>query len=219
MTRKDAEYKSHPTWASLQISRVSGQATLFGSQVQHQHFIELRVCPMKRKHDLGQDWYYAEPMPYIEIQMTAAQFAEAITSLNMGSGVPCTLNSLNGKMLPRPPAEESEPERVRQYVNEKTVESRQEIKAAQARLDEILAKPTIGKADRATIKDLNEKISNLVRRDLPFYMEQFTEATERVTAKAAAEFEAMVASKLTSLGLSSMQSLLQLGEDKKEPKV
>jgi hypothetical protein len=216
MTRKDAEYQSHPTWASLQISRVSGQADLFGSQVQHQHFIELRVCPMKRKHDLGQDWYYAEPVPYIEIQMTAAQFAEAITSLNMGNGIPVTLHSFSGKPLGRPPKEDSEPERVKKYVAEQVVEAKQECKELQAKIDEILAKPTIGKGDRALIKSMTERISKLFSTNLPFYTEQFTEATERVSSKAATEFEAMVASKLTSLGLSSMQSLLQLGE-KKEP--
>jgi len=126
------EYKKHKSWGSLQISRVSGQVNLYGSHVTHQHFIEMRILASERKHDLGQDWYYAGGEPYIVVQMSSAQFAEAITSLNTSmSGTPCTIRYFNGEDFPRPPAEESEGERSKEYMKVSVAESQEDIEACQ----------------------------------------------------------------------------------------
>jgi len=214
----DEEYKSHPSWGSLQISRVSGQVNLFGSAVSHTHFIEIRVGKMQRKHDLGQDWYYASGDHDLILQLSAAQFAEAITSLNMGSGTPCTLRYVNGKgSLPRPPEETTEHERVAEHVRKKSLEGEQEIPKYQARIAEILAKPSIGKADRVEIAKLTDLISGTVKRNIPFYTEQFEDAAERTVQKAKTEFEAMVVARFTDLGLNAAQAeLLKLAPPKEK---
>jgi hypothetical protein len=45
--------------------------------------------------------------------MSAAQFADMITSLNMGSGTPCTLHYLAGVEVPSPPDHVTEAEHIR----------------------------------------------------------------------------------------------------------
>ena len=61
--------------------------------------ITLRISPAYMDRDLNYDRYYAENHPYIEINMSQSQFAQAITSLNMGAGVPVTLRQINGEYI------------------------------------------------------------------------------------------------------------------------
>lgn len=74
-------------------------AFLFGSSIKHHDIITLRISPAYMDRDLNYDRYYAENHPYIEINMSQSQFAQAITSLNMGAGVPVTLRQINGEYI------------------------------------------------------------------------------------------------------------------------
>ena len=88
-----SERVKHPSFANLYIGRSqsSGKVALFGSSIKHHDIINLRISPAFMDRDLNYDRYYAENLPYIEIAMSQSQFAQAITSLNMGAGVPVTL--------------------------------------------------------------------------------------------------------------------------------
>ena len=205
---RNEDYKTHPSWGMISFSRATGGNTnLFGSHVTHSHHIQLRICPGSRKHDLGQDWYHAELTPFIDVQMSVSQFAEAITSLNMGAGVPCTIRYLDGKEVPRPPKEDSESDRTSDYVKRQSIKAGQTIVEAKATISEILARPSVGKKDRELIERLVETISTQMINNLPFYIDQYTEATERVTTKAKMEFEAMVMHHFSKLGVQAAEDL------------
>lgn len=96
-----SERVKHPSFANLYIGRsqCSGKQALFGSSIKHHDIINLRISPAFMDRDLNYDRYYAENLPYIEIAMSQSQFAQAITSLNMGAGVPVTLTRLNGEYI------------------------------------------------------------------------------------------------------------------------
>jgi hypothetical protein len=90
-----------PAAALISFSRCSGSTTLFASDFDHQHYVRLRVKPAREHRSLGRTWYSAvHTVDYIDVAMSASQFAEAITSLNVGSGVPCTVKHLNGQNFP-----------------------------------------------------------------------------------------------------------------------
>jgi hypothetical protein len=208
--------KTHPSWGMLSFSRVSGSADLFGSNVNHQHFIEMRVHPGKRSHDHGHDYYFADNKSFIEVRMSAAQFAEAITSMNMGSGVPCTIKHFNSQRVEQCPREKSEADRAKDHFNETFKESDEKITKDYEAISAILSKPSIGKADRETVKKLVADITRSVRGNLPFYLDQFHEVTEKITAKAKTEFESMVTHHFTRIGLEHLQSQLPTADKPKE---
>lgn len=208
----DRKYEKHPSWAMIQLSRTHGSFNLFGSQVQHQHAIALRITPAERAHDYGHDIFHATAQPYIEVYMTAAQFAEAITSLNQGMGTPCTLSYLKGEVIPRAPKEASEADRAELHVRTKAKEASESIDEGLARIEEIFAKPTVGKNDRAEILKLVASMGSRFKNDLPFYIDQYAEMTEKVKARAVVEFEAMINSKLQALGVTATQVGLALPE-------
>lgn len=99
-TMQDIVY-SHSSWGLLQISRISGSGSqsLFGSSIKHSNTIALRIYKAKKHRSLSRDWYINEGCPYIKIEMSPAQWAEAITSLNIGCGVPCTITQKDGQLI------------------------------------------------------------------------------------------------------------------------
>jgi hypothetical protein len=88
------DYK--PYMGTVQLSRVSGKVTLFGSEARHQHFIALRINRADRRRDLSRDWIHSGDQ-LVEVYLTEAQFASLITSLNVGDGTPCTLHWLHSE--------------------------------------------------------------------------------------------------------------------------
>ena len=86
--------KKHPSYGMLSFHRVHGAATpLFGSSVQHRDTIRLTLKEGEVKRSLNTDWYFGGKQLF-EVEMSLSQFAELITSLNMGDGIPVTILSL-----------------------------------------------------------------------------------------------------------------------------
>ncbi len=88
--------QSHPSYGVIGVSRVTGQAALFDSDVKHGHFIEITISEAK-KHRTG--FTHEQVMggkQLARVRMSFAQFAQFITTQNVGSGTPCTLVYVQG---------------------------------------------------------------------------------------------------------------------------
>jgi hypothetical protein len=182
--------ESHPSYGLLQISRATGgRGALFGSSVKHQHFIMLRIHRGEARRDLNHTWYADVGQELIEVAMSPAQFAEAITSMNMGLGVPCTIQYLGGERQPEPPFTS-----VRAQFKE---EFEQEMKDLYKKvldntkdLEEILAKKSLTKGDRDRIRCMLGLVYRKLKDSVPFIHSQFDEAMEKTVTEAKAEVEA-----------------------------
>lgn len=108
---KMSDYETHPSWGNIQISRVHSTpaATLYASPIKHPYYIQMRICTSSEKRDLCTTWRHPDK-DLIDISLTEAQFVELITSLNIGGGVPCTLDYVNGKRIER--AQQSREDRL-----------------------------------------------------------------------------------------------------------
>ena len=91
------EAEKHESYGMLGFSRVTitPPAGLFGSSIKHGNLIVLRIHQAERRRDYQRDWISAGER-LIEVQMSASQFADAITSMNIGDGVPITINYVKG---------------------------------------------------------------------------------------------------------------------------
>jgi len=210
MTKERIE---HESFAVLQISRITGNIeNLFGSSIQHQHFIELKIHPAYISRDLNQDWIYPMNLPYITIQMSNSQFAEAITSMNMGSGTPVTLKSLLGKdgykEVKNPPQVnkrmqiDSEFEKGMQRLSTK-------LKGHLPKIDEIITK--LPKKYQQEIKTRIHSLFVEIESNIPFVKRQFTEQMDKTTLEAKGEIEGFFLSKITSLGIKNLKMENVLG--------
>ena len=83
--------EKHPSYGMLLFSRRSGGTTpLFGSSIQHKDIIALTLKHGEVSRLLNSDKYFGDKV-IAEVEMSYSQFAEAITSLNVGDGVPVTI--------------------------------------------------------------------------------------------------------------------------------
>ena len=90
-TSMEREVFKHPAFGMIGFSRVSGREnTLFGSSIKHNDRIVMQLKHGTQDRHLHEDCYYGHGL-ITEVEMSYSQFAECISTLNVGDGVPCTI--------------------------------------------------------------------------------------------------------------------------------
>lgn len=84
--------EEHPSYGMLSFSRHTSNYShpLFGSSVKHKDTIHLKLKTGSVKRHLNQDWYFGEGLLF-DVEMSYSQFAQLITCMNIGDGVPVTI--------------------------------------------------------------------------------------------------------------------------------
>jgi hypothetical protein len=213
MSKKDkdifGETEKHPAFGVVSFSRVTGGGKVFfGSDVPSDHYITLEINQASRRHNLGSDWIgESGSLPLIQVAMTSHQFAELLTSLNVGSGVPCTIQYFNGKNIERLEKIETEGDRIKKHFKEQSKERADELVERMNQVREMLAKDKISKADRKAIEGLMDSITQEYKSSQPFYLDQFEESTEKLIVQAKAEVDAFVTHVVVNAGLEHLRGL------------
>jgi hypothetical protein len=193
--------RRHPSYGVLRISRMHGTAgRLYGSALrEHHNAIRLEIAPSTWIHELSRDWHHGSNQPLIEIEMSAAQFAEAITSLNQYSGVPCTVRSFNGALVEPPPEVETEAEKIRSEFHADLTGMIAEMDKRRFEIEEATGK--LPATTREKIRIALDAIVAQVRQNVPFILQQFEEATSKVVTAAKSEIEAFATMRLLAAGI------------------
>ena len=204
------EVETHPAYGQISISRCTGEAKLFGSALdKHSSYISLTIRHSKRHHHLHRDWYHPRD-PITEVVMSHAQFAELITTLNMGGGTPCTIRTLPGHIrVPGIPYEtKTEASKVVDGFKDGQAELVKALRALVADAVVLLGKKgAIGKRDRSDLMAILEYVLREVEANRPFAVQSFQEAAEKVVTQSKAEVEAMLTMSLHKLGLEKLEDL------------
>lgn len=206
--RKDSpmgdKEERHPAYGQLSFSRgTGGHSNLYGSSVRNQHTITLRIATSV-KHTSPYHESYFDREPLIEVVMSHAQFAEAITSFNMGGGVPVTLKYVRGQYMPLC-GEVSKSQRANDDLKEKLGEFADKITAGSEKIEAILDKKgAINKGERKTISNVYKSWIGDLKHNLPFLHECMTESYEKTIANAKSEIEAFYIHGLQKLGIEQL---------------
>lgn len=203
--------ESHPAFGLINISRATvaggtpgeSGAVLFDSEMKHTEIIRLTVTQADRQRSLKKDWIHGVGPALIEVEMSMAQFAGAITSMNT-SGVPCTVRQTetNGNVdgldyAPRLALGMAE-------VREAADNAFAEIAAITARLAAMDSK-TPAKERNAAIRDLENTVRNATP-NVEHAANSLTRHAENVVQKAQADIEAMVVRHAEKIGLEPGQA-------------
>lgn len=186
----------HPAYAQISALRVSGGRILYGSDFQHDQTVTIRIAKSILDRHLSNDWPHSRD-EYIEVALSEAQWATFVSSMNVGSGVQCTLLYKDGKMIPGLPA--PQPRRDQFYA-----EARQTMMDAQTELKDLI---TMINESKLSAKDKARMISqaNLVDRDIgssiKFVLDQFAEHMHGVVQAAKTEINAYGTHLLVKSGL------------------
>jgi len=115
----ERETHSHPSFGQLYFGRVQSTGTEFyGSELRQDNYITMDLSSSKIQRDLSKDWHFADKS-LVRVRMSSAQFAEAITNMNCGGGVCCTIEYLPNEKIAELPKQESRKELMSKCENKK----------------------------------------------------------------------------------------------------
>ena len=202
----ETEIKKHESYGMVGFSRVTcggeGQ-TLFGSSIKHHNIITLTIMRAEKQRNLNEDWYHGTE-ELIEVSLSPSQFADCITSMNIGNGVPCTIEHVGMKRMADPPCESKQVQFRNEFSND--------IKKIATKFDNLSKKiaemkksPTVRKGDVNELSDMIRQVRQDIECDIPFVNEQFARQMNKTTTEAKAEVEAFVSGTITKLGLNALK--------------
>ena len=197
--------ETHPAYGMLAFSRRQGGKTnLFGSSIQHQNTIAMTLRHGEVCRGLSNDWYHGNDT-IVEVEMSQAQFAEAITSMNMGSGVPVTIRYQENVGYLERPDFKGKKDQYNDELKEQLNKANADTKALIEEVKEMFAtKKSIGKGDREEILETLNKIYANINHNVSFVYKQFNEQVDKTIVEAKSEIEAFCQSKINSIAYAAM---------------
>jgi hypothetical protein len=220
MSPDDEFEREHPSYGLVHISRITGGTgakRLFGSPLAHHYgTIRLSIGSAKWVHGLHHDRYHGSLTgEHVEIEMSAAQFADMITSLNMGGGTPCTIRHLAGVQIPNPPDYATEAEHIRDNFEGSIDKYKAKARTYRKKIEDLTSK--LSTKAKEEIRIALDVIEDQLGSNVPFIVKQFQEATSKITSAAKAEVDAFVSHVVRAAGLEAiaegrLPSLLPSGD-------
>jgi len=202
----DEQEFTHPSYGMVSFTRFTSTGyRMFGSAVKVNGGVTLCVKRAIRAHTLHHDWYRGREQ-LIEVHLTELQFAQLLTGMNVGDGVPCTINFVAGEgRVEDPPADVlTEAEIVHKDVKEKSRDLGRQLDKAAADIRKVLAESKVAKGEKEKVLHAVDMFVQEVRHNLPYLMEQFQQSAERVVSELKTEVVAFCERTLRSRGLEAL---------------
>lgn len=207
---KDRFIRKHPAYGMINLRRTTGNGqTLYGSDFKHDSSIRMTLCASKMERDHNKSWFYAEKQKF-EITMSESQWGAFLSSMNQGSGVPCTIRFDERGRIPECPYS---PE-VLDFKQELDVE----VENIVALMDEAMTMgDELGKGKTIKKKDFKDLLAQLWEAQrtlydrLPFLKQSYEEAMSKTTQAAAREIEAKLQMLIQTVGTERIQKIKALG--------
>lgn len=209
--------EKHESYGVLGFYRTSSTTSnLFGSSIKHQNTIRMRLKTASKRRRLNDTRYYGDK-DIVEVEMSYNQFAEIITSMNVGDGVPVTIKRLNGQRM-----EECPDENIREVFEKEFAQKMKELGSRMNKLveesEKILSdKNPLKKNDKELILSELRMLKQELSSNVPFVASQFNEQMDKTVAEAKGEVEAFVMNKVHSLGIEGLKmEMLALNDGKQD---
>ena len=192
---------THPAFAQITAHRFqSGKSVLYGSDFVHDSGIEIRIASSEVKRSLSRDWYHMATQSYVSVILSEAQWATFVSTLNHGSGTPCTLETLNGEVIPGIP---EAPQRKEQFQNElgKTLKTAQDFLS---QLGKEIDAAAVSLKVRNGLKSTLHMAQMNLEANLKFVADQFNTHIETQIEHAKVEIEAHMQGAIQCAGLQAL---------------
>lgn len=222
--------ETHPSWASVRFNKASVSppgAKLVDSDIHHQHIVTMKVSTMSRHRDLHHTWWH-EDRVLLEVEMSEAQFAAAITSFGDGSARPATLvfHAQGDADGPVAQCDDPMPGEIQQSIAEvrsATKKATEQMAAAIANIERLLDEGATKKALKQAVVDARFVAGNMPS-NMAFAGESLAKTVEKVVTKATHDIEALVEGRARAIGMELdarpiMQELLAPPTDERKPPV
>lgn len=200
------EIYRHSAFGMVSFGRVTGgDNVLFGSSIKHNDRIRLTIKHGEQDRTLHEDRYYGRKR-IVEVEMSYSQFAECITAMNVGNGVPCTIQytEKDGRI----PAIEENNSKREQFRNEFSDTISKAMEQVQMQINQIQesidTKKSLGVKDRKEIISQLRQVKYNIGCNLDFCVSQFDEQMDKSTMEAKGEIEAFCQNKINSIAQAAL---------------
>lgn len=211
----DKQKYTDKSYCQISFSRIQcTNKKLYGSKINHNSYISLKINNSEMIEDNLHQTHYFERDKLIEVSMSSSQFAELITTLNFGTGTPCTLDYIRdiGSVYYKQPYETSINKKLGTTIDIEKERFKKKVFDIQDYLKNILSKKSIGKKDK---DELKLKIDILIRDCIDNYKfaeQQFRKQMETHIVECKTEIESTLTQITTKLGETQINNLDQIGE-------
>ena len=197
-----ARKSTHPAFAQVNVSRVTGQRFLYGSDFTHHNYLTLTIKKSEVRRSLSHEWFFGNG-DIIEVAMSEAQWATMISTLNVGDGTPCTLTRLDCKSIP-----EIEPTHVAadDFKDEVSIKSKEAARLVDATIAKVEAELNLSQKKKKAILAPLVKLRQELGANLPFVVETFGKHMETQVEKAKIEVSSYVQGAISRAGLEALQA-------------
>jgi hypothetical protein len=195
--RKD--YMATISWSRLMCG---APQPMFGSEIKTDSPICIRICKAYiSDYSSATDYRVSSETPaMLEVELTPVQWAEFLTSGNMGDGVPCTITRLDGKRT-SPVESRNIAKEYDDFIKEKFDNFQGRIKDTEKMVKDILES---GKSmNKTQMKELLHQLEftrNNTVDGINYAKDRFREDMAKLVAKSKAEVNAYAELRLSALG-------------------
>jgi len=207
--------EEHPAYGMVAINRV----TLGGYKIKHRFFgsdlddhfscIRIRIGHGARVRGTGHDYFRATDR-IIEVDLTSSQFADMLTCMNVGDGVPCTIRHINGVSTPELPIAETSSDRSRSDLEKTAKRIAADAKSLIVKMEAAFGESSVTKKVRSEILHDLKMVVQGIEANIPFALTTFQEAINTTVSQAKAEissFAAVTVQKATELDQPNIKSI------------
>lgn len=203
---KRETYK-HPAFGMVSFERVTGGGdnVLFGSSIKHNDRIRLTIKHGEQDRTLHEDRYYGRKK-IVEVEMSYSQFAECIGAMNVGDGVPCTIQYTEKEgYVPAIEESNSKREQFRNEFGDTIAKAMEQVQMQINQIQESIdTKKSLGIKDRKEIISQLQQVKYNIGCNLDFCVEQFDEQMDKSTMEAKGEIEAFCQNKINSIAQAAL---------------
>lgn len=213
--RGDEEIETHPAYAMIGASRVSGSTRLFGSEFKHEHFVTISIRAAELHRSLSRDWHFARD-EYIEVALSESQWASFVSSMNMGNGVPCTLEHKDMQSIPAITGQAQ----TKTTFKAEFKETMEKSISALEKLTSLIGECKLSEKAKKELFDSVRMAKQHIESNIPFVANQFSEHMEDTVEKMKTEVGAYIQSVISRTGIEALKGttpvMLDMPEDMKE---
>lgn len=193
---------NHPAFGQIRASRVNGNVALYDSDFIHHHYVTITLSRSELHRGLSKDHHYGREELF-EVALSEAQWASFVSSMNVGSGVPCTIQrnvAHPGYMVPGLPAPKAPADKFKGEIKQAMAELQRDLKALAGEVDGALSK-----TKAADIQKRMHWLADRMAGNTGFVADQFDEHVERTVERAKTEINAYAVATVQLAGLNAIQ--------------
>lgn len=203
------EKHAHPAFGTINASRLSGQANLFGSNVGHSGFVKISIHPAEMYRDGYSEHIHGSVSTVAEVWLSEAQWVAFISRMNVGSGTPCTIRQYGRGAGHVHCPHIADPELAADRLKGRVAElDERNLRQVDERVAEIrVLCEGLPKKKAEAIMRAASLMSVHLRANHKFAGETLREHAEKLVAESKVEIDAMLTDAVNRFGLESVQQL------------